>query len=827
MASIIRISIVGNASDAVRAMRAVEGEATAMDRVLAATGRRNEARAARAVSSNEALVASTRGLRRAGKDADVYGRAVQRAAGAVQRTASGVQSAYAGTHRLKNEVRGFNREAEKLGRFGGLLKTLNTQMRDFSGPKISLWSRLSGVLGKRLALLTVAGGFLLPVILHLASALVPLGGGFLAMPAMVLGAAAAYGTLKLALFDVKKALGAGLTGNVTLLNTTLAKMSPPARTFVRSVLSLQRPLQAMRNTVSGQFFGPFAKEIKPLAARYLPMVTKGTSEIARSMGTVVQRFSQAARKGVAFSGIRMLLHSSAVGIGGAGANIGKVTDAVGRLLLVGGPAIARIGKNIGIASGKFADFIKRSAGNGKLKAWMEGAFGAARNLGRILSAIFSILNSANKAIKAGNSKTLLQRWADATERLARFLKTGKGIDRLTKAVRALDKMGAFVARTFRGAGTTIGQAAKIVGPALAEAAKHAAALFTALRPTIPAFAEISRILLLAIIPILDRVTRFLSKHETLTKGIGLAVGLMYLNMRLFSGSLGTALKIARLYKAVAEATAVFNAASAVSGVAAAGKASKAAKIAGAAGGAGGLAGLARLVVSGGWITVIIAVVAALAIGIYLLATKTRFFQMAWKDAWSGARVWADQFVSWYNQFMSWIKKKVDLIIKWYKELPMRIADGMQQGFKDQWHKVTSTFEDAANAIPSAFKKILELGSPSRLMARMGGHVGEGLANGIVAKVPLIKRAMRALVQPVRMAGSGLGAPVVQLRGVAADGSVTAPVAAGSAGGAAYSITVNVAPGADPAEVGRQVVKSIEAHERRAGRKRLLPAGATT
>lgn len=144
-----------------------------------------------------------------------------------------------------------------------------------------------------------------------------------------------------------------------------------------------------------------------------------------------------------------------------------------------------------------------------------------------------------------------------------------------------------------------------------------------------------------------------------------------------------------------------------------------------------------------------------------------------------------------------------------------LADGIQQGI--QW--VKDKVSGLGGMIPDWLKSVLGISSPSTVMARLGTNVMQGLTKGLESQVPALQSTLGGVTDTI----AGLSAdPTITLR---TNATVDTALANGAgAGGAAvtYSITNNVAPGADPAEVGRQTVRAIEAWERRSGR-RLLAA----
>lgn len=239
---------------------------------------------------------------------------------------------------------------------------------------------------------------------------------------------------------------------------------------------------------------------------------------------------------------------------------------------------------------------------------------------------------------------------------------------------------------------------------------------------------------------------------------------------------------------------------------------------------------------------VIAVVALVAV-IVLLATKTRFFQTIWNASWGWVKNTARTTWDWIKRtaanFVRGLKRtwsgitalvtKVrevrDRIIgyftsfyRWMVALPGKIIDGIINGFRAGWSKVTGWLKSAAEALPDWITKPLGITSPSKVMAKVGQSVGEGLVQGIRSKVGAVRKSMGVVTAAIR---KGVGGPDARFT-VGEVGNVRVEAEAG-AGGNTYNLTVNVAATADPAKAGAAVIDAIEAWERQFGRRRLQPA----
>lgn len=131
------------------------------------------------------------------------------------------------------------------------------------------------------------------------------------------------------------------------------------------------------------------------------------------------------------------------------------------------------------------------------------------------------------------------------------------------------------------------------------------------------------------------------------------------------------------------------------------------------------------------------------------------------------------------------------------------AQGFVNGLNKLMAQVAKTGTKMSKQLVKAVKKALGIKSPSRVFAGLGEQVTAGLTVGVdLSNVRQLGTRMATQLET--------GFRPSQL---VADASV-----AGGAGGNTYEITVQVPVTANPAEVGRQVVKAIDAFEKSGGRR---------
>jgi hypothetical protein len=219
--------------------------------------------------------------------------------------------------------------------------------------------------------------------------------------------------------------------------------------------------------------------------------------------------------------------------------------------------------------------------------------------------------------------------------------------------------------------------------------------------------------------------------------------------------------------------------------------------------------------------VVLAIVALIAI-VVIIATKTRWFQELWHAAMGAMSAAVHWIVTAAAAVFSWlgshwplilaiitgplglvvlaVAKNWDKIMAAFKAIPSKIASVA----KGMWDPIKNAFKSVINWVIGAWNK-LELRIPP-----VDTHLpGVGKIGGFALETPNI---------PLMGRGGIVSSPTLLVAGEAGPEAI---VPLDRLGGNTYSISVYVAPGADPAEVGRQTVRSIEAYERQSGRRRLV------
>lgn len=131
---------------------------------------------------------------------------------------------------------------------------------------------------------------------------------------------------------------------------------------------------------------------------------------------------------------------------------------------------------------------------------------------------------------------------------------------------------------------------------------------------------------------------------------------------------------------------------------------------------------------------------------------------------------------------------------------IQAAQGLIKGLEKQGKALDRIAKKLAETLINAVKKALDIHSPSRVFRKLGKFTAQGMTLGL-NDVDVRGAGLRMADLLTR----GFGAP--DLAAYAGAGGVTQQIA----------VTVEVAPGANPVEVGRQLTKALDAYRRSGGR----------
>lgn len=227
----------------------------------------------------------------------------------------------------------------------------------------------------------------------------------------------------------------------------------------------------------------------------------------------------------------------------------------------------------------------------------------------------------------------------------------------------------------------------------------------------------------------------------------------------------------------------------------------------------------------GPLTLIILGIAALAAAIFLIydnwGTIVDWLKGFWENVKSMALGAIDKLIQIFltftplGIFISAMSPAIDYLRNLdFATLGSDLINGLIAGLKERFPALASTMSFIGGAITRTFSKKMDINSPSRVFAALGGHVIDGLDQGLSARAgtpiaritDLSDRITRALTIGASGAAMAAASPAMAAGGQAGQGTAMA------AAPATYHITIN-ASGSNAQDIADQVRGAIEQIER--------------
>lgn len=412
---------------------------------------------------------------------------------------------------LDKRMSNFGKNNKELGTFGQTLATMGARA-------------------------TVAGAgiaAMIPSVLSLTNALIPAAGALVAYPGLLGAVKVATAVTKLAVLGFGDAVQDAFTGTAEEAQVAIAKLPPQAQIAARSLLGFKTELEELRTSTSDSFFAPINQELGDLGNKYLPAVQKQFPLISGAVGDTAAQLMDAATNGKLFDGVNSLLGNTAKAIDLANNNTGAFADALGSAVEVSSKNLPTIAKGFNDAVGSVSAFISKAAETGKLQEWFNAAMNTIRTLGQLITNVGSIIFSVLKAAQSDGAN-LLDVLVSLTDQIAKFLRTGEGMNALKATFQTFSDIGDGLRTGLAAVLPAIAQSAGIAGPVIGRLAHVAGDLLAAVAPLLPYFTQLSSTILTALIPVIAALAKFLAENETVMKVLATAIGVVVTATKLYA-----------------------------------------------------------------------------------------------------------------------------------------------------------------------------------------------------------------------------------------------------------------------------------------------------
>lgn len=286
----------------------------------------------------------------------------------------------------------------------------------------------------------------IPVVVGVGSALLDLIGLIPTLPAAAGVAAAAFGTLKIAMLGVSDAFSAILEGDPKKITEALEKLSPAARSVAREFQALVPALKSVQQETQDAFFTPLKGQLTELVDAMLPRFRTGMTGIAATLGQVGREFlSFLANNKELGDFIDRAFSTADEVIRAISPALQDLVDIFVDLGSVGLDVLPGFAKWLADGADKLADWVDEARSSGQLKDWLGQAADTLKDLWELLQAVFNlVLSLFSKGDDEGRS--FIQTLTDMVNKLAEFFRSAEGqealqnlVDGIPRAVSALEK----------------------------------------------------------------------------------------------------------------------------------------------------------------------------------------------------------------------------------------------------------------------------------------------------------------------------------------------------------------------------------------------------
>lgn len=384
------------------------------------------------------------------------------------------------------------------------------------GTLISLWksgTKAAWALAKGIGAIGLAGAALQALIVltsGLVDATLELSGALGLIPGIYASIGAIKGTLAVGLAGFKDAMKH--LDDAEKFEEAIKDMAPAAQNAARAIRGLKDTWLEMQRNVQQQLFQGVAKEIKRLAAIYIPLMREQMGLLAIDLNHAAKEVSKFAQRGSTIKDVNKIFEGSRTIVQNLSKAIQPFLRALLDIVVVSQEVFADLTADAGEAADAFANFIHEARETGRLREWIEDGITAMFRLGDIVVNITRIFKTIFDAFDTGGGGFLLM-LNRMTDRMLAFLQSAKGqealqtvvelISTLADATRAVLKAGFSelipilvsllplirdLAKVFS---TVLVAAIKILGPILESLAKVLSALSPVIAPILGAFLALS------------------------------------------------------------------------------------------------------------------------------------------------------------------------------------------------------------------------------------------------------------------------------------------------------------------------------------------------
>lgn len=216
----------------------------------------------------------------------------------------------------------------------------------------------------------------------------------------------------------------------TKLSDSLKKISPNAQAFVQAITGMQSQWMDFQNSVQDRLFAGLDGEVTRLGQVSIPMLQKGLGGIADALNGNVKAAFKSLETDTNQGFLGKIFSDTADAQTRLNDAFDPFLDGFLRLTSAGTSFLPRLVEGLNDLAVRFDNFIVRAEGDGSLDKWINQGIDEFKALGNSIINVSSILTSLSEAFTNSGGETFLQYLESASKRLAEFLKSAEGQDKL-------------------------------------------------------------------------------------------------------------------------------------------------------------------------------------------------------------------------------------------------------------------------------------------------------------------------------------------------------------------------------------------------------------
>ncbi|MFN3005144.1 hypothetical protein [Mycolicibacterium wolinskyi] len=259
----------------------------------------------------------------------------------------------------------------------------------------------------------------------------------LVLPGMFAGIATSVGTVALGF----KGMGDAVEANVEALregtpeavekaNDSLKRLAPSAQEVVKALAESSDVLDHLNRVAAQPMFEGVDQVIRDLTGKSLPTLEKGLGSVGKAWNATFKELGATLGSDQSLSLLDRIFGNTADAQTRANAAIEPLVNAFGTLTAAGSDTLPRLADGLTGIAERFNRFITAADQDGRLAKWIDEGIKGIGHLGSIVLDLGKSFTAITEA--AGGGEGLLALLDTGAEKLATFLNSAEGQDKLTQ-----------------------------------------------------------------------------------------------------------------------------------------------------------------------------------------------------------------------------------------------------------------------------------------------------------------------------------------------------------------------------------------------------------